>query len=189
MTTDPLDIHHGPRKLRVATVSLAGCFGCHMSFLDIDERLFELIEHVEFDRSPFTDIKQVGRCDIGLQILDMVLLVESMGGPGNLREGRPREPHLLPKDRRLVGEAHRRLLGGESSLRRPKSGELRLLSRGEVRKSSRHGRRRRRGQRGHQEKRAIEKQERRRRQLVPTADHEPGERHQGPRKWRARVAA
>ncbi len=66
MTIDPLDIRHGPRKLRVATVSLAGCFGCHMSFLDIDERLFELIEHVEFDRSPLTDIKQVGRCDIGL---------------------------------------------------------------------------------------------------------------------------
>ncbi len=54
------------RKLKVATVSLAGCFGCHMSFLDIDQRLFELIEHIEFDRSPLTDIKQVGPCDIGL---------------------------------------------------------------------------------------------------------------------------
>jgi NAD-reducing hydrogenase small subunit len=29
-------------KLKVATVSLAGCFGCHMSFLDIDERLLPL---------------------------------------------------------------------------------------------------------------------------------------------------
>lgn len=47
-------------KLTVATVSLAGCFGCHMSFLDIDERLFDLIEHLQFDRSPFTDIKTVG---------------------------------------------------------------------------------------------------------------------------------
>jgi NAD-reducing hydrogenase small subunit len=55
-----------PRKWRVATVSLAGCFGCHMSFLDIDERLFGLIEHITFDRSPLTDIKTVGRCDIGL---------------------------------------------------------------------------------------------------------------------------
>jgi NAD-reducing hydrogenase small subunit len=53
-------------KLKVATVSLAGCFGCHMSFLDIDERLLELIEHIEFDRSPLTDIKHVGRCDLGL---------------------------------------------------------------------------------------------------------------------------
>ena len=54
------------RKVRLATTSLAGCFGCHMSFLDIDERLFELIEHVEFDRSPLTDIKHCGTCDIGL---------------------------------------------------------------------------------------------------------------------------
>lgn len=53
-------------KLKVATVSLAGCFGCHMSFLDIDERLFDLIELIEFDRSPLTDIKTVGECDIGL---------------------------------------------------------------------------------------------------------------------------
>jgi len=57
---------HAPRKLKVATVSLAGCFGCHMSFLDIDERLLQLLELIEFDRSPLTDIKTVGRCDIGL---------------------------------------------------------------------------------------------------------------------------
>jgi NAD-reducing hydrogenase small subunit len=37
-----------------------------MSFLDIDERLFDLIELIEFDRSPLTDIKTVGPCDIGL---------------------------------------------------------------------------------------------------------------------------
>jgi NAD-reducing hydrogenase small subunit len=55
-----------PRKLKVATVSLAGCFGCHMSLLDIDEKLIDLIERVEFDRSPLTDIKEVGPCDIGL---------------------------------------------------------------------------------------------------------------------------
>jgi NAD-reducing hydrogenase small subunit len=63
---ESLPTQQAPRKLRVATVSLAGCFGCHMSFLDIDERLFELLEHIEFDRSPFTDIKEVGPCDIGL---------------------------------------------------------------------------------------------------------------------------
>lgn len=51
---------------RVATVSLAGCFGCHMSLLDIDERLFALAEVVRLDRSPLTDIKRCGPCDIGL---------------------------------------------------------------------------------------------------------------------------
>jgi NAD-reducing hydrogenase small subunit len=53
-------------KIRVATVSLCGCFGCHMSLLDIDERIIELVQLVEFDRSPITDIKTVGDCDIGL---------------------------------------------------------------------------------------------------------------------------
>ena len=55
-----------PRKWRVATVSLAGCFGCHMSFLDIDERLLALAEVAEFDRSPLTDIKTCGPCDIAI---------------------------------------------------------------------------------------------------------------------------
>ena len=50
-------------KARVATASLAGCFGCHMSVLDIDERLLELIQVVEFDRTPLTDIKTLGQCD------------------------------------------------------------------------------------------------------------------------------
>jgi len=53
-------------KLRVATLSLAGCFGCHMSLLDIDERILDLVELVEFDRTPFTDIKAVGDSDLGI---------------------------------------------------------------------------------------------------------------------------
>ncbi|MBB4198825.1 NADP oxidoreductase [Rhodoblastus sphagnicola] len=54
------------KKLKVATTSLSGCFGCHMSLLDIDERLLELAKLVEFDRSPITDIKTCGPCDIAL---------------------------------------------------------------------------------------------------------------------------
>ena len=51
----------------VATTSLAGCFGCHMSLLDIDERILDLIQLVEFDKSPIDDIKKFSRkCDIGL---------------------------------------------------------------------------------------------------------------------------
>ena len=53
-------------KLIVATAALCGCFGCHMSLLDIDERILTLVELIEFDRSPLTDIKTVGKCDIGL---------------------------------------------------------------------------------------------------------------------------
>ncbi|MEN8170520.1 MAG: NADP oxidoreductase [Pseudomonadota bacterium] len=53
-------------KVRIATVSLAGCFGCHMSLLDIDERILDLVELVEFDSSPINDIKQIDHADIGI---------------------------------------------------------------------------------------------------------------------------
>ena len=54
-------------KPRIATASLAGCFGCHMSLLDIDERILDLIKLVEFDKSPINDLKTfTGRCRFGL---------------------------------------------------------------------------------------------------------------------------
>jgi len=57
----------GIAKKRIATTSLAGCFGCHMSILDIDERILQLAELVDFDRSPIDDIKHISRhCDVGI---------------------------------------------------------------------------------------------------------------------------
>jgi len=54
-------------KPLVATTSLAGCFGCHMSFLDIDDRILKLVELVDFGKSPITDIKTFDRpYDIGI---------------------------------------------------------------------------------------------------------------------------
>lgn len=53
-------------KVKIATTSLAGCFGCHMSILDIDEKIIDLVELVEFNRTPITDIKEVKDCDIGI---------------------------------------------------------------------------------------------------------------------------
>lgn len=54
-------------KKKVATASLAGCFGCHMSILDIDTRIIPLVDLVDFRKSPFTDIKTFDEpCDIGL---------------------------------------------------------------------------------------------------------------------------
>lgn len=44
-------------KPRVATVWLGGCSGCHMSFLDLDERLLELADRMELVYSPIADIK------------------------------------------------------------------------------------------------------------------------------------
>jgi NAD-reducing hydrogenase small subunit len=54
-------------KPKLATTSLCGCFGCHMSLLDIDERILQLVELVDFDRSPINDIKEIeGEVAIGL---------------------------------------------------------------------------------------------------------------------------
>lgn len=44
-------------KARVATVWLGGCSGCHMSFLDTDEFLFDLAERIDLVYSPFVDVK------------------------------------------------------------------------------------------------------------------------------------
>lgn len=54
-------------KPLVATGHFTGCFGCHMSLLDIDERILQLVDIVEFDKSPINDIKTFTRpVDVGL---------------------------------------------------------------------------------------------------------------------------
>jgi NAD-reducing hydrogenase small subunit len=45
------------KKPRLATVWLGGCSGCHMSFLDLDERLLTLAAQVELCASPLMDTK------------------------------------------------------------------------------------------------------------------------------------
>jgi NAD-reducing hydrogenase small subunit len=44
-------------KAKLATVWLDGCSGCHMSFLDIDERILELAEKADLVYSPLVDPK------------------------------------------------------------------------------------------------------------------------------------
>jgi len=44
-------------KVKLATVWLDGCSGCHMSFLDMDERLLELSSQFDLVFSPLVDFK------------------------------------------------------------------------------------------------------------------------------------
>lgn len=54
-------------KPTLATVWLDGCSGCHMSILDMDERLVELSEHFELVYSPLVDYKEFpSQVDIAL---------------------------------------------------------------------------------------------------------------------------
>ena len=45
-------------KIRLATVWLGGCAGCHMSFLDLDEFLIDLADAVDLVYSPVVDVKE-----------------------------------------------------------------------------------------------------------------------------------
>ncbi|MGB0714740.1 MAG: NADP oxidoreductase [Phycisphaerae bacterium] len=53
-------------RKRVATVWLCGCSGCHMSFLDLDEKLIDLAAMADVVASPIVDVKHFPKCDIGL---------------------------------------------------------------------------------------------------------------------------
>jgi NAD-reducing hydrogenase small subunit len=45
-------------RLKIATVWLGGCAGCHMSFLDLDEFLIDFAGKVEMVYSPIMDVKE-----------------------------------------------------------------------------------------------------------------------------------
>jgi NAD-reducing hydrogenase small subunit len=45
-------------KPRIATVWLDGCSGCHMSLIDLDERLLDIFERADLVYSPLVDIKE-----------------------------------------------------------------------------------------------------------------------------------
>jgi len=59
-------------KVRVGTIWLDGCSGCHMSFLDMDERLIELAEYMDVVYSPYVDAKKIPE-DIDLFIVEGAL--------------------------------------------------------------------------------------------------------------------
>jgi NAD-reducing hydrogenase small subunit len=54
-------------KITMATAWLDGCSGCHMSFLDLDQRLIELASKVDIVYSPVVDAKKLPpSVDIGM---------------------------------------------------------------------------------------------------------------------------
>ncbi len=57
-------------KVLVATDWLAGCAGCHMSVLDMDERLVGLLEYVQLTSTPITDLKHPAKEGVVVGILE-----------------------------------------------------------------------------------------------------------------------
>jgi NAD-reducing hydrogenase small subunit len=48
-------------RVKLATVWLGGCSGCHMSFLDLDERLLDLAARMDLVYGPLVDEKEFPR--------------------------------------------------------------------------------------------------------------------------------
>lgn len=53
-------------KKKLATVWLGGCSGCHMSLLDIDERILEVAQLADIVKCPIVDGKPFPEVDIAL---------------------------------------------------------------------------------------------------------------------------
>jgi NAD-reducing hydrogenase small subunit len=67
-------------KKTLATVWLDGCSGCHMSFLDIDERLLALAEKADLVYSPLVDRKDFP------EMVDVTLIEGAVSNEDDLKK-------------------------------------------------------------------------------------------------------
>jgi NAD-reducing hydrogenase small subunit len=66
-------------RLKLATIWLGGCSGCHMSFLDLDEWLIDLSAWADYVFGPFADIKEYP------EQVDVVLVEGAVASDADLR--------------------------------------------------------------------------------------------------------
>ena len=57
-------------KPKISSDWLAGCAGCHMSLLDIDERLATVLELADLRSSPITDLKEPDETGVDVGVLE-----------------------------------------------------------------------------------------------------------------------
>ena len=96
-------------RLKLATLWLAGCSGCHMSFLDMDEWLIELAGRVDLVYSPLVDVKEFP------EGVDVVLVEGAVANEDNL--------HMIRKVRQrsklLISFGDCAVTGNVTALRNP----------------------------------------------------------------------
>jgi len=106
-------------RLKLATVWLGGCSGCHMSFLDLDEWLIDLAGRADLVYSPLLDVKEYP------EGVDVVLVEGAVANEENL--------HLIHRVRRntkiLVSFGDCAVTGNVTALRNPLRTSLAVLQR------------------------------------------------------------
>ncbi len=95
-------------KIKIATEWLESCAGCHMSLLDIDERILELLKYVEITSSPLTDLKHPPEEGVDVGILS--------GGIGNSDQEK-KAKEMRKKCKILVALGDCAVFGGICNLR------------------------------------------------------------------------
>jgi NAD-reducing hydrogenase small subunit len=104
-------------KLRLATVWLGGCSGCHMSFLDLDEWLLDLAGRVDLVYSPLADVKHYP------EQVDVALVEGAIANQDHLELIRL----IRQRTRTIVAFGDCAVSGNVTALRNPLGGALPLL--------------------------------------------------------------
>jgi NAD-reducing hydrogenase small subunit len=109
-------------RLKLATVWLGGCSGCHMSFLDLDEWLIELAARADIVFTPLADIKEYP------EGVDVALVEGAVANEENLAFIR----RVRQRTRILVSFGDCAVTGNVTSMRNPLGGAEVVLRRSYV---------------------------------------------------------
>ncbi len=101
-------------RLKLATIWLGGCSGCHMSFLDLDEFLLDLAERVDIVYTPLIDVKEYPE---GVDVVLVEGAVASDETPGDDPQG-PRPDEGARRVRRLRRDGQRHVVAQPAGRRR-----------------------------------------------------------------------
>jgi NAD-reducing hydrogenase small subunit len=104
-------------RLKLATVWLGGCSGCHMSFLDLDEWLIELAGRADVVYTPLADVKEYP------EGVDVVLVEGAVANEENLHMIR----RVRERTRVLVSFGDCAVTGNVTALRNPLGTALAVL--------------------------------------------------------------
>lgn len=100
-------MHEVPKKIRLATVWLGGCSGCHMSLLDLDEALIGLMDRVDLVYGPLVDTKEYP------EHVDICLVEGAVTNVENLELAR----HIRTNTRTVVSFGDCAVTGNVTSMR------------------------------------------------------------------------